>query len=57
MIKGTTCLRLEIPRYQLGLQVTRNLAASRSNTNKYSIGKINITPNIRTNCIIMIYAS
>jgi hypothetical protein len=26
--------------------VTRNLAASRSNTNKHGIDKINITPNI-----------
>jgi hypothetical protein len=46
VIKGTTCL---------GLQVTRNLAATRSNTNKHGIGKINITPNIRTNCIIIFY--
>jgi hypothetical protein len=52
-----TCLRLEIPRYQLGLQLTRNLAATRSNANKHGIGKINITPNIRTYQIIMIYAS
>jgi hypothetical protein len=29
--------------------VTRDLAASRSNTNKHGIDKINITPNIRTN--------
>jgi hypothetical protein len=57
VIKGTTCLRLEIPRYQLGLQVTRHLAATRSNTNTHGIGKINITPKIRTNCIIMIYES
>jgi hypothetical protein len=35
--------------------VTRNLA-SRSNTDKHGIGKINITPNISTNCIIIIYA-
>jgi hypothetical protein len=53
----TTCLRLEIPRYQLGLQVTHNLAATHSNTKKHGIGKINITPNIRIYCIIMIYAS
>jgi hypothetical protein len=57
MIKGTTCLRLKIPRYQLALQVARNLADSRSNTHKHGIGKINITQNIRTNCIIMFYAS
>jgi hypothetical protein len=30
-------------RHQDNLQVTRNLAASRSNTNKHGIGKINIT--------------
>jgi hypothetical protein len=56
VIKGT-CVILEIHRYQLGIQDSRNLAAKRSNTNKHSIGKINITPNIGTNCIIMIYAS
>jgi hypothetical protein len=33
----------------------RNLAANRSNTNKHSIGKINITPNISTNCIIIFF--
>jgi hypothetical protein len=43
-------------RYQLALHVTRNLAASRSNTDKHGIDKIDITPNIRTNCIIIIYA-
>jgi hypothetical protein len=57
VIKDITCLRLEIPRYQLDLQVIRNLAATRSNTNKHGIGKTNITPNIRTYYIIMIYAS
>jgi hypothetical protein len=36
--------------------MTRDLAASRSNTNKHGIGKINITPNIRINCIIKIYS-
>jgi hypothetical protein len=30
--------------YQLGLQVTHNLPAIRSNTNKHGIGKINVTP-------------
>jgi hypothetical protein len=55
MIKGTTCMRLKIPRYPLGLQVTQNLAASRSNTNKHGIGKINITPNIGTNHVRIIY--
>jgi hypothetical protein len=37
--------------------VTCDLAASRSNTNKHGIGKINITPKIRVNCIIIIYTS
>jgi hypothetical protein len=44
-------------RFHPYLQVTRNLAASRSNTNKHCICKINITPNISTNCIIIFYAS
>jgi hypothetical protein len=47
VIKGTTYLRLEIPRYQLGLQGTRNLTATRSKSNKHGISKINITINIR----------
>jgi hypothetical protein len=42
-------------RYQDDLQMTGNLAASRSNTNKHGIGKINITPNISTKCIIIFY--
>jgi hypothetical protein len=57
VIKGTTCLRLKIPRYQLVIQVTRNLAASCSNTNKHGIGIINITLNIIINSIIIFYAS
>jgi hypothetical protein len=36
--------------------VTCDLTAKHSNTNKYGIDKINITPNIRTNCIIIFYA-
>jgi hypothetical protein len=52
---GTTFLRLEIPRYRFGLQVTRNLAATRSTTNKHGIGKINITLNIKTNCVRIFY--
>jgi hypothetical protein len=35
--------------------MTHELTASRSNTNRHGIDKINITSNIRTNCIIMIY--
>jgi hypothetical protein len=34
----------------------RNLTASRSNIDKHGIDKINITPNICTDLIIMIYA-
>jgi hypothetical protein len=37
--------------------MTRVLTAKRSNTDKHGIGKINITPNIRTKRIIIIYAS
>jgi hypothetical protein len=33
--------------------VTRDLTAIRSNTNKHGICKINITPNIRINCVII----
>jgi hypothetical protein len=40
-------------RYQLALQMTRVLTASRINTNKHGIYKINITPNISTKCIIV----
>jgi hypothetical protein len=44
-------------RYQLALQVSSNLTAIRSNTNKHGIGKINITSNTSTNCIIIFYVS
>jgi hypothetical protein len=54
VIKGTTFLGLS--RYQLALQMTRVLTAKLSNTDKHGICKINITPNIRINCIILIYA-
>jgi hypothetical protein len=36
--------------------VTRDLTASRSNTNKHGIYMINITPKIRIDGIIIIYA-
>jgi len=36
--------------------MTRVLTAKRSNTDKHGIGKMNITSNIRSNCIIIIYA-
>jgi hypothetical protein len=52
--KGTTCLRLEIPARGWSSD-SRDLTAIRSNTNKRGIGKINITPNISTNCIIIFY--
>jgi hypothetical protein len=55
VIKGTTCLGLEIPGTRMILQVTRDLTASRSNSNKHCIGKINITPNIRTKYTLIIY--
>jgi hypothetical protein len=35
--------------------VTRVLTAKRSNTDKHGIYKINITPNIRINCVIIVY--
>jgi hypothetical protein len=37
--------------------MTRVLTAKRSNTDKHGIGKINITSNIRINCVLIIYAS
>jgi hypothetical protein len=55
VIKGTTCLGLENPGTRMILQVTRVLTASRSNSNKHGIGKINITPNISTKYILIIY--
>jgi hypothetical protein len=46
-------LRFQVPGWSSD---SRDLTASRSNTNKYVIDKINITSNIRTNYIIIIYA-
>jgi hypothetical protein len=43
-------------RYQGDSSNPRYLTARRSNTNKHGIDKINITSNIGTNCIIIIYA-
>jgi hypothetical protein len=37
--------------------VTRVLTAKRSNTDIHGICKINIAPNIRSNCIIVFYAA
>jgi hypothetical protein len=58
VIKCTTCLRLEIPRYFTNLVfkwlITSLLLVA---IQKHYIGKINITPIMRTCCIIMIYAS
>jgi hypothetical protein len=48
VIKGTTCLALEIPGTTFSSDDTC-LTAKRSNTNKHGIGKINITPYMRTN--------
>jgi hypothetical protein len=42
--------------YQGDSSDPRDLTASRSNKNKHGIDKINITPNISTNWIIIIYA-
>jgi hypothetical protein len=42
-------------RYQDDSSDPRDLTASRSNPVKHGIAKINITPNMRTNCIIIIY--
>jgi hypothetical protein len=55
VIKGTTCLGLEIPGTRMISSDPRDLTANRSNTNKHGIGKINITPNIRTNYAVIIY--
>jgi hypothetical protein len=41
--------------YQDNSSDPRDLTASRTNTNRHGIDKINITPNIRSYCIIMIY--
>jgi hypothetical protein len=43
-------------RYQDDSLDPRDVTASRSNTNKQGIDKINITPNISTNWILIIYA-
>jgi hypothetical protein len=50
VIKGTTCLRLGIPQYQVGLQilVTSPLFAA-IHTNRQDVHKNNITPNMGTN--------
>jgi hypothetical protein len=45
-------LRFQVP---TALQVTRVLTAKRSNTYKHDMDKINITPNIRINYVIIIY--
>jgi hypothetical protein len=54
--KDTSCLGLEIPIPGWSSD-PRDRTASRSNTNKHDIDKINITPNIWTYCILTIYAS
>jgi hypothetical protein len=48
MVKGTTCLALEILVTRVILQILEP-RTSRSNTNRHGIDKINITPNISTN--------
>jgi hypothetical protein len=54
VIKGTTCLGLEIPGTRMIFKFSLP-RASRSITNKQYIGKINITPNIYAKYIIMNY--
>jgi hypothetical protein len=56
VIKGITCLRLEIPRYQLGLQIlvtsplfVANIQIDKEYTN-------NITLNMRTNSVKVFYS-
>jgi hypothetical protein len=60
VIKGTTCLRLEILRYFSKLifkfLVTSPLFVA-IHTNRQEVHKNNSTPNMRTNIVIMIYAS
>jgi hypothetical protein len=52
VIKGTTCLRLEIPGTRMISSDPRDLTLIVA---KHGIGKINITPNIRTNYAVIIY--
>jgi hypothetical protein len=54
--QGHNLPRTQDSRYQLALQMIRDLTTKCSNTNRHGIGKINITPNIRTNRVIIIYA-
>jgi hypothetical protein len=56
VIKGTTCLGLEISRYQDDLQMIRDLALFVAIQTNMVPAKTNITPNIRINYVIMIYA-
>jgi hypothetical protein len=55
-MKGITCLRLEIPRYQVGLLilVTSPLVVA-IHTNRQGVHKNNITPNMRTNNVTIFY--
>jgi hypothetical protein len=57
VIKGTTCLRLEIPRYQLALQilVTSPLFVA-IHINRQESHKNNSTPNMKTNSVKIFYA-
>jgi hypothetical protein len=57
VIKATTCLRLEIPRYQLGLQilVTSPLFVA-IHTNRQGSHKNNSIPNMRTDSVKIFYA-
>jgi hypothetical protein len=57
VIKGITCLRLKIPRYQVGLLilVTSPLVVA-IHKNRQGVHKNNITPNMRTNNVTIFYA-
>jgi hypothetical protein len=46
VIKGTTCLGLEIPGTRMIFRFS-DLTASRSNTNRHGIKNINMTPNVK----------
>jgi hypothetical protein len=58
VIKGTTCLRLEIPRYFSKL-IFKFLATSlllvAIHTNRQGVHKQNSTPNMRTNNVRIFY--
>jgi hypothetical protein len=59
VIKGTTCLRLEIPRYLTKLVfkfLVTSLLLVTIHTNRQEVNENNSTPNMRTNNIRVFYA-